>query len=626
MVVTGYVGPLELETPAQYLFQQHGGFERHFEPTVLAGPETKSCGLGDGNAVFRRAVFEEVGLFAEDLGPGTPTRSGQDSDLYARIFAAGYRIAFDPARVVWHRNRPDYAELKRAMSGYACGVLASATRRLVRDRDPAAVRVAAWWCRHVLGDVARIARGADDRVPGRPCVGRGDGHAGRALAAVPIREEPGPAPLLERGRLAIRVPGRHVAVVEPADPPLSVAVASYNRRESLASVLETLGRQIYPADRFEVVVVLDGSSDGSAERVRGLELPYSLRLLEQENRGLAATRNRGVAEAANPVVLFLDDDIVPEPSYLAEHAAAHRRSRDGHVALGYCAPVITGRRLQVARAAGLVGRLLPAQGGAGATNGRSSTSPTARPRCRAPCSWSRADSTSSSGAARTGTWGCGCWSGRSVRATTPAAKCSHHIDASLTTTLRVARETGRADVRLASKHPHVKGRLTAASYARGGDVARRHLSAHRYASAADRLAPILVGGLHALEAMKLARAWGRLFRVLWTQAYVAGLKDALPSLEEFRAFLGSTAGPVDALQVTLDHPSPLQLPSRQAPVDISVAWRGLSIARVPAVASGAQWSWEALAGRVVELSSRPAVDKLLKVSSGLAESDRECAG
>src|SRR5205823_9524359 len=56
--------------------------------------------------------------------------------------------------------------------------------------------------------------------------------------------------------------------------------------------------------------------------------------------GLAATRNRGALEAANPVVVFLDDDILPEPSYLAEHAAAHRRAPDRHVALGYCPPVV----------------------------------------------------------------------------------------------------------------------------------------------------------------------------------------------------------------------------------------------------------------------------------------------
>jgi hypothetical protein len=209
----------------------------------------------------------------------------------------------------------------------------------------------------------------------------------------------------------------------------------------------------------------------------------------------------------------------------------------------------------------------------------------------------------------------------------PAAKCSHHVDASLTTALRVARETGRVDVALASKHPHIKGRLTVASYAGpGGGVARRHLLAHRYANAGDRLAPVLAGGLRLLEALKLALAWDRLFRVLWTQAYVAGLKDALPSLEQFRAFLDSSTASVDALEVTLDRPRPLQLPSRQAPVDVSVGWKGLPIARVPAIAPGAQWSWDALAARVVEHSTRPDVDGLLEVSSGIAESDRECAG
>ena len=625
MVVTGYVGPRELETPAQYLFQLHGGFGRSFEPMVLAGPETKSCGLGDGNAVFRRAVFEEVGLFAEDFGPGTPTRSGQDAELYYRIFAAGYRIAFDPARVVWHRNRPEYAELKRAVSGYACGMVASATSRLVRHRDPTAVRAAAWWGRRVLGDLARIARGADDRVPLALALAEARGMLSGPWRLFRSARSRGRPPSLELSPPSSEPRGRHVAVVEPADPPLSVAVASYNRRESLAAVLEALGRQNYPNDRFEVVVVLDGSSDGSAERVRGLELPYSLRLLEQENRGLSATRNRGVAEAANPVVLFLDDDIVPESSYVAEHAAAHRRSRDGHVALGYCAPVIVGHDYRSLALRGwwddfFQRKAEPAHqwtffdfsdGTASMPRSMFLESGGFDEQFRRGQDWDLGLRLLELGV-RFGYY--------------PAAKCSHHVDASVTTALRVARETARADVGLATKHPHVKGRLTVASYARGGDVARRQLFAHRYASAGDRLAPILVGGLHALEAMKLAPAWGRLFRVLWTQAYVAGLKDALPSLEEFRAFLGSTAGPVDALQVTLDHPSPLQLPSRQAPVDVSVAWRGLSIARVPAVASGAQWSWDALAARVAEHSSPPAVDELLEVSSGLAESDRECAG
>src|SRR5581483_2061946 len=77
MAVTGYIGPAELETEAQVLFEAHGGFEKHFERTVFDGttvsPSAAAGPAGaSANVIFRRRAFEEVGLFAEDLGPGTP--------------------------------------------------------------------------------------------------------------------------------------------------------------------------------------------------------------------------------------------------------------------------------------------------------------------------------------------------------------------------------------------------------------------------------------------------------------------------------------------------------------------------------------------------------------------------
>jgi len=85
--------------------------------------------------------------------------------------------------------------------------------------------------------------------------------------------------------------------------------------------------------------VLDASSAGSPEMVRGLELPYRVALFEQEHSGVATCRNRGAHEASHPVVLFLDDDVLPEPEFLAEHAAAHRASGEP-IALGYYPPVL----------------------------------------------------------------------------------------------------------------------------------------------------------------------------------------------------------------------------------------------------------------------------------------------
>jgi GT2 family glycosyltransferase len=103
----------------------------------------------------------------------------------------------------------------------------------------------------------------------------------------------------------------------------SVVVPTYRRRDSLERVLTTLGRQQWPAGDMEVLVVCDGDEDGSVEMARSLRLPFATRVLEQSNQGPAAARNLGVATAANPFVLFLDDDVVPSPTLLAEHARAH---------------------------------------------------------------------------------------------------------------------------------------------------------------------------------------------------------------------------------------------------------------------------------------------------------------
>ncbi|MDQ3701329.1 MAG: glycosyltransferase, partial [Chloroflexota bacterium] len=53
-------------------------------------------------------------------------------------------------------------------------------------------------------------------------------------------------------------------------PFISVIVPSYNRRDSLVTVLDALGRQSYSRDDFEVIVVLDGSTDGSGELLEQL--------------------------------------------------------------------------------------------------------------------------------------------------------------------------------------------------------------------------------------------------------------------------------------------------------------------------------------------------------------------
>ena len=103
----------------------------------------------------------------------------------------------------------------------------------------------------------------------------------------------------------------------------SVVIPTYRRRDSLERVLTTLGRQEWPADDLEVLVVCDGDEDGSVAMARSLRLPFPTRVLEQANQGPAVARNLGVASASRPYVLFLDDDVVPSPTLVAEHARVH---------------------------------------------------------------------------------------------------------------------------------------------------------------------------------------------------------------------------------------------------------------------------------------------------------------
>ena len=108
-----------------------------------------------------------------------------------------------------------------------------------------------------------------------------------------------------------------------AAPCFSVVLPTYQRPRTLGQVLAGLAAQEWPPEQMEVLVVSDGGGDGSAELVRGFASSFPLRRLEQVNRGPAAARNLGIGSARGRLVLFLDDDVVPSPRLLAEHARSH---------------------------------------------------------------------------------------------------------------------------------------------------------------------------------------------------------------------------------------------------------------------------------------------------------------
>jgi glycosyltransferase involved in cell wall biosynthesis len=106
-------------------------------------------------------------------------------------------------------------------------------------------------------------------------------------------------------------------------PDASVIIPTYNRKESLGETLRSLAQQTWPADRFEVIVVDDGSTDGT-EEIAGNTFQFTLRYFRQSNQGSAAARNTGAEQAAGNVLIFLDDDMLVEPDYVAGLIEEHR--------------------------------------------------------------------------------------------------------------------------------------------------------------------------------------------------------------------------------------------------------------------------------------------------------------
>lgn len=122
------------------------------------------------------------------------------------------------------------------------------------------------------------------------------------------------------------------------NPALSVIIPTYNRKEILKKCLNALFNQTYPKSDCEIIVIDDGSTDGTETTVREImeKSPVGLKYFKQENKGPAAARNVGIKNANGKIILFIGDDIIATPTLLEEHANWHRRYPDDNVAvLGY---------------------------------------------------------------------------------------------------------------------------------------------------------------------------------------------------------------------------------------------------------------------------------------------------
>ena len=123
-------------------------------------------------------------------------------------------------------------------------------------------------------------------------------------------------------------------------PKLSVIISTYNRREALLSqCLPSIFGQDLAPEQYEVIIIVDGATDGTGEALRELHPACSLRIVEQANRGLSRSRNTGIEMAKGDLVIFVDDDIICHEECFRRHVEAHS-GKDAMVVHGaiYLAP------------------------------------------------------------------------------------------------------------------------------------------------------------------------------------------------------------------------------------------------------------------------------------------------
>jgi GT2 family glycosyltransferase len=610
MAVTGFIGPASISAPAQLHFEAHGGFERHAErrrfEALTASPVMAAAIAGAGaNMIFRRSVFSEVGGFAEHLGPGTPARSSDDKEMFYRVLAAGYRIVYDPARIVWHHHRDTARLLKGILRDYGISEFAWTLDVLDRRRELATLLLWRWWAGQFTREFRALVRPGPSAVTlPRSLLWHqlaGVARAPRALAASRRSRRS-----IEPVRIAPAPPAPAADIVSEPPSGVTLTIASHNRSESLRHTLREIAAQTLAAERLEVVVVLDGSSDSSAEMLREIELPFALRTVWQPQQGLAVARNRGAREAGRPLVIFSDDDIRPAPQFAAAHAARHASLPRPSVVLG---PYPPARRDESFAALAVRNWWLD--------HFRRLADPAHRWTFTDVCDgnlsvtaelWKRVgglDETFSGGRRQDHELGIRLLRDGVDLVFEPAARGDHHFDSSTATLLRNAEQEGRWDVTLCRKHPEVWSRLPLSRFDGAGWRSPAGPGSRSPVSRAVSASAAITGVLGAYEQLRMRQSWSRVYHRLWWAHYAGGVRAALPSTAERRAFFDGRR-PAPAVELALEEPGVATLDVGITAPELHLTLGGLPVARLPAILPGGQWDLPDLIERAVQAVSETA--------------------
>jgi GT2 family glycosyltransferase len=117
---------------------------------------------------------------------------------------------------------------------------------------------------------------------------------------------------------------RHTPIPRLSAPRVSLVIPSYNRADSLRRLLRSLARITQPVGGLEIVVVNDGSTDSTP----AVAADAGVTCITQSNAGRTRARDRGWRSSTGEIVVFLDDDVVPEPDAI-DHMVRGLETADG---------------------------------------------------------------------------------------------------------------------------------------------------------------------------------------------------------------------------------------------------------------------------------------------------------
>jgi glycosyltransferase involved in cell wall biosynthesis len=107
----------------------------------------------------------------------------------------------------------------------------------------------------------------------------------------------------------------------------SIIIPTHNREKFLYKCLNALNNQTYPASKYEIIIVNDGSTDNTEKMIKQVNLKPGLIYHYQEQTGPAGARNWGIKHSNGEFIIFIDDDIIVKPEFIENHIIAQKKHK-----------------------------------------------------------------------------------------------------------------------------------------------------------------------------------------------------------------------------------------------------------------------------------------------------------